>query len=421
MQIPWQTAERELTRLLERTDAEAAQRAVASKNLFEPPADAIDPRIIEAAADVPTPAIIWDTAKVERNVKWIRDLLTAHGFGLNVGLKACANRAILTLLRDLGLDADAMSMGEYQLAKDVDFRVISATGPVFRPRDMQTLLADGVLFDAQSYTQLEQLVGLGVAKDVGVRFQVPRPRALRSSTQQSDTSRFGIPFDEDAHAWFSKAADVDVSRIRVHTSEGLSADAGLALEFRTRLALVQAAAFGTVREVNLGGGMLALARNPQRFEECMAAMAEAVEEYTSRHSVPDIELWLEPGAALVLDSAYLITEVVDVDPTQNAVVVDVSPWNVAPWAHSSFHVLEDELWEFVGDVYGPTLYEKDKFRSTKEPAADARVPRIGQRLLINCFGAYTMTQARRFGRFPVPREYHLAGGALLPFPEGVSA
>lgn len=421
MELSWQTAERQLTRLLDRTNEEGAQRARASKYQFEPPAEVIDRRIIEAAADVPTPAIIWDTAKLKQNVTWIRDLLTAHGFGLNVGLKACANREILALLRDLGLDADAQSMGEYQLAKDVDFNVISATGPIFRPRDMQALVADGVLFDAQSYTQLEQLVGLGLTEDIGVRFQVPRPLALRSSTQQSETSRFGIPFDEDAYAWFSKAADVDVSRIRVHTSEGLSADAGLALEFRTRLALLQASAFGTVREVNLGGGMLALARNPRRFEESMAAMADAVEEYKSQQGFPELDLWLEPGAALVLDSAYLIAEVVDADPVGNSVVLDVSPWNVAPWAHSSFHVLEDEPWEFVGDVYGPTLYEKDKFRSTKEAAGVTRVPRIGQRLLINCFGAYTLTQARKFGRFPLPREFQLVDGALLPFPEAVSA
>jgi diaminopimelate decarboxylase len=421
MKQSWRETQIALERLLEHTNKEAAARALAPKHLFEPPVETADEQLAEAAAQLPTPAIVWDVEKLKRNVLWIRDLLAEHGFGLNVGLKACASRTILSLLSDWGLHADAMSMAEYNLAKEVGFSLVSATGPSFRPRDIGSLLDDGVLFDAQSYTQLEQLVALGRTKKLGVRFQVPRPSALRSSAVQSEWSRFGIPFDESAHAWFSAAPEVEVNRIRVHTSEGLSTDAGLALEFRTRLALLQAAAFGTVREINLGGGILALARNPERFKECLAAMAAAVEQYVSRLSVPKPELWLEPGAALLLDSAYLVTEVVDIDRYgAPSVVVDASPWNVAPWAYASFHVLGDEPWEFVGEVYGPTLYENDKFRQTKQPAPGMRVPRIGDRLLVTCFGAYTLTQSRRFGQFPLPQEYGLRGTDLRPFPEGVS-
>ncbi|MET7869461.1 hypothetical protein [Streptomyces cyaneofuscatus] len=413
MDQSWQDTELALDRLLKQTNKEAAARARAPKNLFEPPAEVIDTRLAEVATELPTPAIIWDVDKLERNVLWIRDLLREYGFGLNVGLKACPNPKILSLLSGWGLHADAMTMGEYRLAKEVGFGLVSATGPSFRPGDMRTLLGDGVLFDAQSYTQLDQLVDLGRVKDLGVRFQVPRPPALRSSASQSERSRFGVSFDERAHGWFSGAPDVEVSRIRVHTSEGLSSDAGLALEFRTRLALLQATAFGTVREINLGGGILRLARNPERFKECLASMATAVEEHANRSPAPQVKLWLEPGAGLLLDSAYLVTEVVDTDSDgAPAVVVDASPWNVAPWACPSFHVLADEPWEFAGAVYGPTLYENDMFRQTREPSADERVPRIGDRMIVNCFGAYTLSHARRFGRIPLPEEYLFSGGTL---------
>lgn len=422
MNQSWRETQAALQRLLEQADKKAAARGLEPKHLFEPPVESAEERLAAAAAELPTPAIIWDVAKLQRNVAWIRDLLAEHGFGLNAGLKACANPTVLSLLRDWGLHADAMSMGEYHLAKEVGFDLISATGPSFRPRDIRTLLDDGVLFDAQSYTQLEQLVALDRTKEVGVRFQVPRPAALRSSAVQSERSRFGVPFDERAHDWFSAAPDVEVSRIRVHTSEGLSADAGLALEYRTRLALAQAAAFGTVREINLGGGILALARDPEQFKETLAGMAAAVEEHVSHSSAAAPHLWLEPGAALLLDSAYLVTEVVDVDAYgAPAVVVDASPWNVAPWAYASFHVLGDEPWEFIGDVYGPTLYENDRFRQTKQPEPGARVPVIGDRLLVNCFGAYTLTHARRFGRFPLPEEYLFADGELTRIGDEVIA
>ncbi|MBQ1026079.1 hypothetical protein [Micromonospora sp. C95] len=330
--------------------------------------------------------------------------MARHNLGLHVALKACASAPIVTLLRETARAADVATIEEYRLARTLGFDRISATGPAFGPVHIRELLADGVLFDAQSPVQLTQLLnqqahaGAGGAAGWGLRVRVPLPDSLRSSTSRGQESRFGLVLNEELTGRI-RSAPQSVQRIRVHTGE-VTPDL---LAFRARYALLVARLLGTVTQINLGGGLLRLSRRPDVLE----AVLQTVAAELRAHEGPELNVWMEPGAALTLDHAYLVTEVLDADCASvhgQGVVVDASAWNLAPWAYPSFHPVDDPSQVFTGDVFGPSLYEKDHFRRTARTPSATRLA-AGDRLLATSFGAYTLVHARHFGQLPAPDQY----------------
>ncbi|SCL26146.1 diaminopimelate decarboxylase [Micromonospora pallida] len=373
--------------------------------VFVPPDGSLSPAFVAAARAVPDVSfVLWDAANVRRHVGLIQRVLAENGIGLAVGLKACANRTVLSILAGMGLLADAQSPGEVDLARSVGFGTVTATGPSFRPPDLDRLLRDGVLLDVQSPLQFAQLEERGTTEPVGFRARVRLPERLRHPSTYDVVSRFGIELNQTGLERVARSP-LTVERIRVHTGEALSADVTRSLEYRARLGVLLAAAFPEVREINLGGGFLALSRNPSALPETFKRVGEVFDEAADTLG-RRLRCWLEPGSALLIDSAYLVTEVLDVDPSRHAVTVAASPWNVAPWTFATVHVLDGgEPWEFVGDVYGPALYENDRLRRTERHRPTGRLPRVGDRIAVSSFGSYTMVHGRTFGQIPLPPQY----------------
>jgi len=370
-------------------------------NAFHP-VTAPPPRpVLDAARRLPrTPAILWDLDSLRERVNGLRGIVREHGLGLSAAVKACRNHRVLSLLAKEGLTADVASLAEWDAARRAGFDTISATGPGFRPQEAARLLHEGVLFDAQSLTQLDQLLALGVRDGFGLRLRVPLPDALRSTTSRGGNSRFGVEVDSGLLERL-EAARVRVGRLRVHTGESTART----LEFRARYAFVVAALLGTVTEVNLGGGFLRLARDPAALRKALGAVTGG----------PD-RCWIEPGAALVADSAYLVMEVLDEHPggEHAGVTVDASAWNIAPWTYPSFYRVGGEPTRYQGNVYGPTLYEKDRFRneSTVDTGGGETRVRVGDRLVGTSFGAYTIVNGRRFAGLALPAQFAIARDEL---------
>ncbi len=366
------------------------------QSLAEPPRA----RILDAAGRVPrTPAILWDLDALDQRVEEFGRLVGEHDLALSVAVKACRTVAILARLAGAGLGADVASPAELQVARRAGFRRISATGPGFREEHAVGLSKEGVLFDAQSLTQLGHLLRNDLLDAVGLRLRVPLPDTLRSATSRGGDSRFGVVVDHNLLETLA-AAPATVTRIRVHTGESTART----LEFRARFALLAADLFGSVEEVNLGGGFLRLSRDPSGLRSALGTLRTVVRERR------DLRWWIEPGAALLLDSAYLVTEVLDVHP--DAVTVDASAWNIAPWTFPSFYTARGGSRRYAGTVYGPTLYEKDRFRQDTGAVAGEPRPAIGDRLVGTSFGAYTVANGRCFAGLALPVQYGVTAREL---------
>jgi len=363
--------------------------------LGQPPA----PHVLAAARAVDrTPAILWDLAGLRGRVDRLGRLVGAYGLELNAAVKACRTPAVLVLLAGAGLGADVASMAELGCAQRAGFGRISATGPGFRDVDIAGLSGTGVLFDAQSVTQLDQMLRHGGTDRIGLRLRVPLPEGLRSSTSRGAESRFGLVLSPELLDRLATAG-ARVTRLRVHSGEATART----LEFRTRYAVLAAGLLGTVEELNLGGGLLRLSREPGALEGALESVAAALKAAPE----PGFRSWVEPGAALVLDSAYLVTEVLDVYRNAGgpALTVDASAWNIAPWTYPSFYPVAGEPRRFGGTVFGPTLYEKDAFHRDATTPDGGPCPAVGDRLVGTSFGAYTLSNVRRFAGLAPPRQY----------------
>jgi len=367
---------------------------------FTPLADPPPAHILAAAAELgSTPAILWDIAGLRRRAGTLSRLAGSHGLGLNVAVKACRTIGVLTLLAGLDLGADVASTAEWAVARTAGFRRISATGPGFGRADIGRLLTAGVAFDAQSPTQLAHVLDRGAA-EAGLRLRVPLPDGLRSSTSRGGDSRFGITVGPEL---LDAVARTRVTRLRVHTGEATAQT----LEFRARYALLAASLLDGVRDVNLGGGLLRLSRQPAALNQALAA---------ARAAAADLNCWVEPGAALLLDSGYLVAEVLDVhgDDDQHGITVDASAWNVAPWTYPSFYLGIEAPRRYGGTVFGPTLYEKDRFHPdlAAQASQPGPPPAVGDRVVGTSFGAYTISNGRCFAGLPLPAQYAVTTAGL---------
>jgi diaminopimelate decarboxylase len=268
------------------------------------------------------------------------------------------------------------------------------------------LAAAGALLDASSPRQIREIG----ARPSGLRLRVPMPESLESPTSRGRLSRFGVLMSPNALSEL-RDARAEIRRLRVHTGESTSRT----LCFRAEFALAAAELIGGVDAVNLGGGFLRLARRPECLNAALALLGKVIADTTVRRFT------VEPGGALVLDAAYLVTEVIDAEqhPARGrTVVVDASAWNVGPWSKTTFHPLADRPDTAATVVVGPSLYEQDFF--THQSTGDARHSfrlgrcRPGDRLVGTSFGAYTLTNGRSFNGLPLPAQYAVDDGGLRP-------
>lgn len=372
--------------------------------------------LFSAAAASPTPAILYDFAAIRHVVARMRaDIEWIPGALLNVALKSCHTPGVLALLAGLGLGCDLASVGELGLALAAGFTEMSCTGPAFARADFAALLAAGVVPDLDSVSQIELFGRDFPGRPVGLRVRIPLPPQHESQATFGADSRFGVAAaDPEVHAALGRFG-LRVTRLHVHTGQMTPA----ALLFKARYLLTVAAAFPGVATIDLGGGLFHFYADSRAAAAACARLADLLASWSSEQG-RTLALRFEPGGALMGPCGYLVTEVraVQDHPRFGRIVtVDASAWNLAPWHKPQIFVLpERDRPPLPGLVAGNTLYEGDFFGrdvlGRQHPLAFPPCE-VGDRLVLSAFGAYTMTNARRFNRIPPPREFAIDGDAVL--------
>jgi diaminopimelate decarboxylase len=365
----------------------------------------------EIAETLQTPAVIYDISALRHVVREMQgDISVIPGARLNFALKACHTPAILKLLAGFGLGCDVASTGEFLLACQAGFAEISATGPAFSIEDFHAFRSAGVVVDIDSLSQLQVFGERFPSSEVGVRLRIPLAAAVTSDATFGSESRFGMKITDRRLFRIISEHDLKITRMHVHTGQ-TTPEAAL---FKIDYLLAAAEILPDVNLINLGGGLFHfyVDRSAARAVLCkIAARLERFRHDTSR----EIALRFEPGGALMAPCGYLVTEVRAVEEQsalgQRVVTVDASAWNVAPWHKPQVFILPDRGGEVLpGLLAGNTLYEHDFFGrdifGRQMPLAFPAC-RVGDRALITAFGAYTMTNGRRFNRIPMPREFML--------------
>jgi carboxynorspermidine decarboxylase len=250
--------------------------------------------------DIRTPAYVLDVAALKRNLATATRIKREAGVRILLATKAWAMPAAFPILRD-GLDGTTAS-GEYEarMGREEFGKEVHVYAPAYGPGEVERLthIADHIYFNSPEQIALGLPLAKAAGREVGIRINPGYSNATVGGALYdpcAPCSRFGttaedidqLPWDEidifHAHALCESLAD---------GSAGLIAH--VARNFAPYLRRVKA--------VNFGGGHF-INKPGYDVDKLIAALKAFRAEF-------GIEVYLEPGAGLVVDTGYLVSTVI---------------------------------------------------------------------------------------------------------------
>ncbi len=378
-----------------------------------------DGKIFELVDQLREPTMIYDLDGIKHTVRVLKeDIELIDNAFLHLAVKAIHNKEMLNHFAHLGLGCDVASVGEYRLVQDSGFRKITTTSPYYSRDSMRTFVENDIVMDLDSMDQLNDFVEMGYSKEVGLRIAIPIPEEMDTIATFGLDSRFGIDFYEskDELIRLKETYDLAISNLHIHTGQST----GASFQFKLKYLLEIASQIDTIKTINLGGGLFYLFHNREETRKLFKEMNLLIRNWENVHG-RKLEFIFEPGGALLAGNGYLISEIVSkkVHKKRNVTMLqcDTSFWNLSPWIRSNpiFLNRSDEVERVV--FVGNTLFEGDSLSDFKE----YEVPKVkkGDKVLFPAFGAYALTNARRFNRLNLPNQYVLIDGEIHSLEEEI--
>jgi len=350
-------------------------------------------------SDLPSPCYVIDTARIEANVRALRAMGNAADAKVLLALKAFSNYAVADLIEPF-LDGTAASgLWEARLGKTRFPGEVHAYVPglkVDHVAEIQTY-ADHLIFN--SLSQLKRFQSY-VSSDTGIGLRInPRHRETAIATYDPCVpwSRLGVPASQ------LDGDDLNgVDGLHVHALSDSGYDAFdrllTATEDRFSDALKQ------VEWINLGGGQL--------LTEDAYPTQKLVDRLVAFKQRWGLDLYLEPGTAVVFEAGALVCEVLDIgwndghfailDASATCHMPDVIEAPYTPEIHGA-DIVDDPSEEDAKDprvvrLGGPTCLAGDTIGTYRFTAP----PEVGQTLIIRDQAYYTMVKSTTFNGTPLP-------------------
>ncbi len=373
----------------------------------------------QLADEYGTPLFVYSENRIRTNVNLFKKAVKKHYQKTRIlfACKSNTNISILEVLRDEGVEIDAVSPGETFLALEAGFNPekILYTGTSVREDELKYLLEAGIRLNIDSVSQMSRLLQLGVPKTVSVRVnpEVGAGHHEHVITAGPDV-KFGV-WESQAPEAYQLALDVGVSRfgIQMHIGSGIMDVSNFIkavnrlLEIAKRVKDVTGI---TVDFVDIGGGIgVPYKPGEERvdidafFEQLFGFMEKRLDEL----GLGRPEIWLEPGRFLVAESGVLLTRVTTLKSSPGTEFVGVDAgFNtlVRPAMYGSYHHIHsasglDEPTQAY-TVYGPLCESGDIF------ARNRVVPKVegGDLLAIMNAGAYGFSMSSHYNSRPKAAE-----------------
>jgi carboxynorspermidine decarboxylase len=253
-------------------------------------------------AGVETPAYIVDLGALRRNLEILADAQQRAGCKILLALKGFAMWGVFDIAREYLSGVATSSPHEAQLGHEKFRREVHAYAPAYSERDLEQILgyADHIVFNSPSqWRRLRPLVDASDAEvSCGLRINPEHSEvAVALYDPCAQYSRLGTTAAQLSDA------DLDgISGLHFHTLCELGADA---LE-RTVEAVERG--FGPMLDhvswVNFGGG-----HHITRPGYDIDQLVRVVTGMRQRH---DVDVYLEPGEAIALNTGILVTSVLDI-------------------------------------------------------------------------------------------------------------
>jgi diaminopimelate decarboxylase len=371
----------------------------------------------ELISEYGSPLYVYDGATIRRKVKELQTAFAGIDMKIKYACKANTNLSVLRLMREIGVELDVVSPGEFEMGKLAGYegRQITFTPSGVPFEEVKTAVEAGALVNVDSLPLLEwfgQTYGNTKPCLIRIKPNVAAGGNVKIMTAHPD-SKFGISvFLLDDILEVVRKYDIKVIGLHQHTGSDIK-DAEPFLQVADIL-FEAASKFPDLEIVDLGGGFK-VSYLPGDAITDMESLGQKISERFNRFCTEygrSLQLWFEPGKFLVSESGYLLvtTTVVKEDPARNFVHVD-SGLNhlIRPMMYGSYHHIlntsnpdgEQKPYNVVGYIC-----ETDTF------ASDRQLPQVapGDILAFLNAGAYGFSMSSNYNARLRPAEVLVDNG-----------
>ena len=271
-------------------------------------------------------------------------------------------------------------------------------------------IVNGAIVNIETHRELEWLKELPKSRNynVGLRLNVNISKVSpEDADSNNDNSRFGFSDETNelqcALSFIQQLQNVSLSGLHIHrTAHSRSVRF---YQNSIRYACEKIIKYGlNLQYLDVGGGYYGIFPNKPTFQE----YADAFKQVLDTYHLDNISVIVEPGNALVASCFSFLSEVIDVKQVENDcwfLTTDGSRNDVDPFFRKNSYMtkmLTKDTTEIVKKqiVSGCTCLEYDRlFTIEQKPLLQ-----VGDRILYNNVGAYTMCLTPMFIRY-IPKVY----------------
>jgi len=347
---------------------------------------------------IKTPAFVFDEGHILKILNSLQKVHRSSGAKILYSVKACPMSEILKLISPLVNGFSVSSLFEARLASEFlaeSHGLIHITSPGFRAEEMEEIFDICSTVSFNSIEQWDRLTPNRALK-ASVGFRV-NPQISFLADERYDPcrrySKLGVPLESLVYK--KPDALLSVEGIHFHNMfEGRSLDP--LIQTVDKLSVILDRRLNNLRWINFGGGYLL-------DDGLMGDLALFIAEFRTKY---DLDVYLEPGKAIVGGAGSLVTRVIDrfERDGKNILVLDsgvhhlpeVFEYQRAPslLGHSKDGSIPCVLVGsscLAGDIFGEFLFNE--------------TPAIGDEMIFENVGAYSLVKASRFNGHDFPSVY----------------
>lgn len=345
-----------------------------------------------------TPAFVYDVSAIQANLEKLAVTGQHPGCHLIYSIKALSYQAVLEIIRPYVSGFSTSSLFECRLAREIagPEKSVHLTSPGLRVQEMQEIrnYCDYISFNSlsqwQQYRQWANGMQCGLRINPGISFA----RDARYDPCRPH-SKLGVPLAQlpavDDPVWSE-----GITGLHIHNNCE-SVEYGELMRTVEQLVVQAPGLLERMSWLNLGGGYLL------STTEQLSALSGFIQSVSSEYN---LQLFFEPGKAIVGNAGYLAASVVDVfDSSDMAIAILDTTVNHLPevfeyqYQPSILQEQPDGKYTYrlagasclSGDIFGDYCFDRPL-----EP---------GNRIIFRNVGAYTMVKANMFNGINLPTVY----------------
>ena len=360
-----------------------------------------------------TPFYCYSKSRLNENIKNFNKNFEKIKPLICFSVKSNSNSKLLKIIKDNGLGADVVSMGELQKVLKVGFKpnkiVFSGVGKTISELDF-AIKKKILLINVESESELKNIINLSKNKksvvNVGIRLN---PNVNAQTIGKISTGRmqdkFGLAF-KDAFKIVEKYKNLNSIRFKclsVHIGSQILSNVPYQKMIRVVNSFIEKVSLN-FEYVDFGGGMgIDYSSNKKNFD--FKKLALEINKFSKKN---ECKIILEPGRSIIGDTAVLISKVIYIKENQNKdfIILDAGMNDlIRPALYNAKHMIipankSSKKSKKEYDFVGPICETSDRFLKMKK----FQKLNEGDIVILKDVGAYGYVLSSNYNVRPMPKE-----------------